>query len=156
MARASKVLTVSKAQNTTPIADAELFAEVCARVATGLTVTEIAEQHGMPSESVIWEWVNRHPDRAELLRKARAAGTHKLVDEVIKIADKARNTHQDIRKAQLRIDTRLKVAALLNKADYGKSVDEDHEPIQVVIKRFDSPVTDVEARVVEDARGSSV
>lgn len=100
----------------------ELGAELCERLATGLSVRTICTAAGMPAYTTVFQWIHHHPEFAAQYQAARVAGCEAIADEVFVIADdtsKDRVTrklpngktvtetdHEHINRSRLRVDTR--------------------------------------------------
>ena len=93
----------------------ELAEEFCELIADGMALKDISKMPGMPRESTVHQWLNKHPEFAELYARARLRRADKFADELIEIAD----TEEDAAKARNRIDVRKWSAAKLNPKVYG-------------------------------------
>lgn len=124
---------------------AEILAHVLVQVATGRFVSRVFREDKtttsgvrMPAESTFWLWVfqDESDDKlSEKLARAREFGIEALVDETVDIADEtAFDTLKDengserpnsewISRSKLRIETRLKLAAMLKPKKYGAKLD---------------------------------
>lgn len=89
--------------------------KVCEQVADGEALKYISLKPGMPKESTIHQWLNKHEEFAELYARARLRRADKFADELIEIAD----TDEDAARARNRIDVRKWSAAKLNPKVYG-------------------------------------
>ena len=92
----------------------------------------------MPSVSGVFGWISRRPEFAQQYAKAREAGADALADEIIAIADAVPigAPSEEVRRAQLRIDTRKWSASKLKPKSYGDRVaaevtGKDGGPVQV-------------------------
>jgi hypothetical protein len=144
---------------------AEIKAHVLAEVATGRSVSRIlAEDDGMPAPSQFWRWGFQDEDYQIKLTRAREFGVEVLLDEIEDIADDsssdvyidyvgkgddrnpvAKVDGDVIRRASLRIETRIKKAQMLAPRRYGPRVDvtsggEKLEPGQVNDNRLQAIV----------------
>ena len=110
----------------------KLADEICRRLAEGESLRSIARTPGFPSESRIRDWSldATRPFCAQYAR-ARAAGYHKLADELLEIADDAERDiieredgslaadHQNVQRARLRVDTRKWILSKMLPKVYG-------------------------------------
>lgn len=112
--------------------------EPCPRCVEGAKTRPRICNH-LPDEAVVRLWaIGDRPDFAPRYARAREAGIHSWVDEVVEIADDSRNdwmekldkegqcvgvvlNKEHVQRSRLRIDTRLWVAARVVKAMYGGS-----------------------------------
>ena len=112
----------------------EVFDAICDRLADGESLRSICSEEGMPSKSNVFRWLNGHPERADQYARAREAQADALFDDVLSIADDARNdwmeTHgeddagykangEHIQRSRLRIDARKWMAGKLRPKVYG-------------------------------------
>ncbi len=65
----------------------DLAADICARIADGQSVREIARTDDMPDKATIFRWLPKHPDFRDQYAKACEARTQYLADELLDIAD---------------------------------------------------------------------
>ena len=93
----------------------ELAEQMCEMVADGKALKDITTYDGMPKESTIHQWLNKHEEFAELYARARLRRADKFADELIEIAD----NEDDAARARNRIDVRKWSAAKLNPKVYG-------------------------------------
>jgi hypothetical protein len=131
--------------------------EICRRIAEGQALREICRDEDMPSISAVLEWALVRPDFAELYARARDMQADVHADELTQIADDGRNdwmerndpnnpgyvaNGEEIRRAQLRIDTRKWIAAKLKPRKYG-----DKQQIEVTHRYADMDDADLEAEI---------
>lgn len=93
----------------------EITETFCEHIADGMALKDISKMPGMPKESTVHQWLNKHPEFAELYARARLRRADKFADELIEIAD----TEDDAARARNRIDVRKWSAAKLNPKVYG-------------------------------------
>jgi hypothetical protein len=60
---------------------------ICIRISEGESLRKILKDEGMPPQSVVYEWLLRHPAFAEQYTRAREEQADTLADEIIAIAD---------------------------------------------------------------------
>lgn len=127
----------------------ELCAEVCRRIATGQSMAEVGRDPAMPSDHTLWRWMITEEEFRTAYVKAKEECSEFLVDEMLDIADDARNDwmtrqvdgetikvpdKEHISRTRLRIDTRKWIAAKLKPKKYGDAMihrGDDEAPIQV-------------------------
>jgi len=110
---------------------AEIAAEICERLAAGESLNAICRDEHMPSRKVVHEWVaaDRNGFRYNYAH-ARAMQADLMADEIIEIADEARNDwvmrdgrrvfdRENINRARLRIDARKWLMAGLAPKKWG-------------------------------------
>lgn len=128
-----------------PEARKQIMDHVLVEVATGRFVSRILrEDDFMPAPSQFWRWHLEDEEYQEKLGRARELGVEALLDETVDIADDSSNdvyidyvkkgkSDEDypvakvdgdvIRRASLRIETRIKMAQMLKPRKYGTKVD---------------------------------
>jgi hypothetical protein len=82
----------------------ETAVALCLKLGEGEALHRICAEPGMPSQSVVYRWTNRHPEFAALFRLARDIQAQRLFDEVREIADGA--TADTLQLARTRIAAR--------------------------------------------------
>jgi hypothetical protein len=120
----------------------EIVAEIVEGLEAGIPLRELcASRKHLPYRTTVQRWRTEDSEFHDLLTQARARGCDALAEESHAIADDASNdslsdkdgrpvpNHAAIARAKLRIETRLKLAALWNAKEYG---DKKNEP-QVTI-----------------------
>jgi hypothetical protein len=67
----------------------ELATAICDRLIAGEAMRSICESKGMPSETTVYRWLqsDEHVGFRELYARAREAQAHRMLDEIIQIAD---------------------------------------------------------------------
>ena len=112
--------------------------EICEKLANGWTLIDVCKLEHMPARSVVNEWVGSHPEFADNYARARVLGMLYWADEIIGIADDARNDwmereradgsidvipdHEHIQRSRLRIDTRKFLMAKVAPHLFGDSL----------------------------------
>ena len=128
---------------------------LCERIALGDSLNKICKEPGMPSQSVVYEWLVRHPEFAESYTRAREEQAETHADQIIELSDATPETmpvyDRDGNVVELkldsawvqwqrqRIDARKWVAAKLRPKRYGDrvSVGGDAENPLVVQNSFE-------------------
>lgn len=112
------------------------FDQVCEYICQGLSLREIAAKEGMPSPWAVLRLVAKSPEAAQQYAYAKEFQSELLADEIIAIADDARNDWMETygkdgeaigwqlngehtRRSQMRIDARKWTAAKLRPKVYG-------------------------------------
>lgn len=106
---------------------------ICERIAGGESLRTICKDRDMPSPATVFKWLNNQPTFAEQYARAREAQADTIVDEIVDIADRAK----DPNKARVQIDARKWVAGKMKPKKYGEKVlsevsGPDGTPIAVV------------------------
>ncbi len=115
-----------------------LAESICERLSSGETLTSICAVEGMPKRTTVVKWQGQHDGFATLYARARVAYADAIFDEAMEIADDTSGDwtirtkkgeeiravdHENIQRARLRVETRLKAAAKINPAKYGEKLD---------------------------------
>ncbi len=115
-----------------------LAVSICERLSSGESLTSICSAEGMPKRTTVVGWQGQHDGFSTLYARARVAYADAIFDEAIEIADDSsgdRTTrtkngevigvvdHENIQRARLRVETRMKAAAKINPAKYGDKLD---------------------------------
>jgi hypothetical protein len=104
----------------------DLLVEICARVATGETLTAIAKESGMPSPPRFRAEVAKDRELSDLWREAKAERPHALFDEALDLARELRerawgkDEGNTVRAKQIAIDALRVAAGRLNPREYGE------------------------------------
>lgn len=104
--------------------------ELCLRLADGETIKDLARAWGVPTGRV-QAWLLADETRYQAYCRALEVHAHTLMAEVVGIADHG----EDLRRDQLRIETRFRVAAHHAKARYGEEGGRPRTTVQVVVQR---------------------
>ena len=116
----------------------EIAAEICARLAAGETLREICRTEGMPPHSTVAGWTEdaaTAPGFGEQYARARSLGLEVMAEEILEIADDARNDWMErqtgdghtvtvpdqelIARSRLRVDSRKWLLSKLRPEKYG-------------------------------------
>ncbi len=115
-----------------------LAESICECLSSGESLTSICSAEGMPKRTTVVKWQGQHDTFATLYARARVAYADAIFDEAIEIADDASGDwttrtkngevirvvdHENIQRARLRVETRMKAAAKINPAKYGDKLD---------------------------------
>jgi hypothetical protein len=155
--------------------DAEVFAEICERIADGETLVNICERDQdersakMPARSTFRRWMRDRPDLRSVYTRAREDQMHSWSDEVIGIADdgtadtiliRREGSEVEVKdkdwieRSKLRVETRLKLMAKLLPKVYGDKIEQtvNSTVTQFTIKVGDGSVAErQEKRVGEES-----
>lgn len=116
----------------------ELFDRICERIADGESLRAICADDDMPSKANVFRWLSARPEAADQYARAREAQADSLFDDMLQIADDARNDWMErngedavgyalngehIQRARLRIDARKWMAGKLRPKVYGDKLD---------------------------------
>ena len=100
----------------------ELADTICERLALGESLRAICRDDGMPAMSAVFRWLAANQNFKEQYAHAREAQADALADDILDIADTAKETNEAVRKAQLRIESRKWIAAKLKPKKYNDRV----------------------------------
>jgi hypothetical protein len=123
---ASDAVIIAKPNGISPRGRPLIYSEAIADkvldyLADGRSLRWICNQKHMPDGSTIRKWLARVPDFAKQYAYARDQQADTLFDETLNIADALsdKSTNEQIRKAQLQIDTRKWLVGKLRPKKYG-------------------------------------
>jgi hypothetical protein len=127
---------------------ADLAEAICARLAEGMTLSEVCRAGDMPAEAVVRAWVAGDVEGfAARYGRAREAQAEHLADEILEIADDASNDwmarkaaaggaggtavvdREHISRSRLRIDARKWLLAKLAPGKYGEPDSSAAKPV---------------------------
>lgn len=113
----------------------ELMEKICARIATGEALQNIADDEDMPSTKTFFYWVNKDDAYAKLYNEALRLRGENFADETSRLSDEARRAPPELTNAyRLAVDTRKWVAARLLPKKWGDRVviaGDAENPLQV-------------------------
>ena len=133
---------------------------ICEQLADGKGLRTICQQDGMPDKSTVLRWLENQPEFRDQYARAREIQADTLFDEILEIADDARNdamkgrngedgvNNEHIQRSRLRVDARKWMAGKLRPKVYGEKLelsgDPEHPVVAVVERRIvrAKPVTD--------------
>jgi hypothetical protein len=116
----------------------KLFDTICERIAQGQSLREISKDPDMPSQVSFFKWVGNDEKLAKQYARAREAQADLIFDEILEIADDARNdymartedgedfqtlNHEHVQRSRLRIDARKWMAGKLAPKKYGDKLE---------------------------------
>lgn len=119
----------------------ELALRICERIVEGESLRAICREEGMPSQSMVFRWLEANQAFREQYARARDLQADTFADELTEIADNAtndwmeRNGQEDkgwqangenIQRSRVRIDTRKWIASKLKPKKYGDSQSIEH------------------------------
>lgn len=112
---------------------------ICAALAEGRSLRSICEHEEMPCLTTIFNWLRTKPDFLAQYARAKEESADALADEMLDIADDARNDWMErsekegktgwelngehIQRSRVRIDTRKWLASKLKPKKYGDKID---------------------------------
>ena len=134
----------------------ELFDTILGRIAEGESLRAVCRDDGMPARATVLRWIAGNPDLQKVYAMAVDARTDALFDEILEIADDAREDWvakvgptgerqgfvfdaNSVRRAALRIDARKWTLARMAPKKYGDKLEvggDAVEPITVIVRRF--------------------
>lgn len=98
--------------------DAALAEEVLEELQTGRPLVAIARDKGFAA-SLLYRHLEKVPNGRDRLALARRIGAGAMIDQAVDIAD----SEPDPQRARVRVETRLKAAALFNPREFGAKLD---------------------------------
>lgn len=113
----------------------EIAAAICARLCVGESLRTICRDEDMPACSTVFKWLALHSAFAEQYARAREAQAEAIFEDILDIADDARNDWMErrgeedsgwqvngehIQRSRLRIDARKWMAGKLAPKKYGE------------------------------------
>lgn len=106
---------------------------ICSLIAAGKSVRAISQESGMPSESTIYLWLASEALFSEKYARAREQQADVYAQEIVTIADDAK----DAQIARLQVDARKWAASKLAPKKYGDKLDLNHggqkeNPVSVI------------------------
>ena len=128
----------------------EIAGEICQRIAEGESLRSICARDDMPAQSTVFRWLadDERASFRERYARAREAQADTIFDEILDIADDARNdwmlrrgdddagwqaNGEHIQRSRLRIDARRWMAGKLRPKVYGdKPAGDEDNPIHVI------------------------
>lgn len=72
----------------------EIAELLCVRLGMGESLKKICSEEEMPSQSVVYLWLNRHPEFLEMYTRAREEQAETHADEIVSIADETPQTKE--------------------------------------------------------------
>jgi len=99
----------------------ELAAAVCKQLSLGHSLRKVCKLPGMPSLSVVMEWLQQDRTFAEHYARAKRTGLELHIDQIIELADSA--TGENAHAVRLQVDTRKWLASKLMPKLYGDKVE---------------------------------
>ena len=118
----------------------EIADEICERISNGESLRTICLDEHMPGKSTVFRWLSANEAFQDHYARARELQAETLFDDVLEIADDARNdwmerrgeedvgwavNGENIQRSKLRIDARKWMAGKLQPKKYGERV--EHE-----------------------------
>jgi hypothetical protein len=123
--------------------DAVVF-ELLERIADGESLRAICRDDHMPDKATVFRWLADDADLRDQYARARETQADSIFDEIIEIADDARNDWMErqgpdgqgvgwqlngdhVQRSRLRIDARTWMAGKLRPKVYGDKVEHEHK-----------------------------
>lgn len=120
----------------------ETFDAICERIADGESLRSICADEDMPNKATVFRWLADDTKLSDQYARARESQADALFDEILDIADNARNdwmarsgdddggytlNGEHIQRSKLRIDARKWMAGKMRPKVYGDKLDVDHK-----------------------------
>ena len=93
----------------------DLVEKICNLIAEGHALHQITEMEGMPSNRVVYTWLEKHPSFAQQYARAREKQADLFAAQIVTIAD----TATDANIARLQMDARKWAASKMAPKKYG-------------------------------------
>ena len=111
----------------------EIADKICGLLIEGMSLREICRQEGFPAIGTVTRWLVKHKEFQVQYAYAREAQADTLADEILDIADNAKNdwmirdgkkveNQESIRRTQIRIDSRKWLAGKMRPKKYGEKI----------------------------------
>lgn len=129
----------------------ELAQKICMKLIEGKSLAKICQEEDMPAESSVYLWLMKSEDDneenaiyrgfSERYSQAREMQAHKLMDQILDIADDGTNDYgfkegddahgqsakpvflsEHVQRSRLRVDARFKLAEKMSPKKYGNNV----------------------------------
>jgi len=119
----------------------EIASGICERIADGESLRSICASDDMPAKSTVFKWLTQQKGFADQYAHAREAQADTLFDEMLDIADDARNDWMErngkddagweangehIQRSKLRLEARKWMAGKLRPKKYGDKITQEH------------------------------
>jgi hypothetical protein len=115
----------------------KLADSICARISDGEPLKALCREPGMPAWRTVYDWLEKHPEFAKAMERARELGADAIAAECLEIADtpmegvevtmrgKTKETKRGdmLGHRKLQIETRLKLLAKWHPKKYGEKVE---------------------------------
>jgi hypothetical protein len=133
----------------------ELASLICERLENGDSLNNICQDENMPSEACVRRWaMEDYQGFSAKYARARELGYLKIADEMLEIADDARNDWMDkqvrgdtirvvdeecVKRSQLRVETRKWLLSKMLPKVYGDKLQTEHSGSVAVTDTVDRP-----------------
>ncbi|OOF85122.1 terminase small subunit [Rodentibacter ratti] len=116
----------------------EVADDICQLIAEGESLRKVCSRPGMPSQSMIFRWINEQPEFREQYARARENQADFLLEEMLEISDLA--TPEDVSVAKLRVDARKWYITKVAPKKYGDRITQeisgvDGNVVQIEVKK---------------------
>ena len=125
----------------------EIVNKICDQLERGITLVDILKQDGYPAKRTVYDWIDKYPEAASLIARARDIGYDAIANSCLEIADNAsadrytdekgcdRIDTEVVQRSKLRIWTRLELLKKWDPKRYGDSMKID---ANVTVSRADA------------------
>lgn len=116
-------------------------ARICGELADGRSLRSVCRDEGMPDKATVFRWLAAHESFRDQYARAKEESADAMVDDMIDIADDARNDWMEragddagpgyllngehVQRTKVRIDTRKWIASKLKPKKYGEKVQQE-------------------------------
>ena len=142
---------------------------ICALLAEGYTLRQIARELGLRSASTIVNWANEDTTFRERYARAMELRCERMADEILEISDNASNDwmereglivpdHENVQRSRLRVDSRKWLMSKMLPKKYGDKVTQEitGEDGGALISRIELIPVAARPRPEADAEAASV
>jgi hypothetical protein len=112
---------------------------ICGELADGRSLRSVCDADDMPNKATVFRWLREHEEFRDQYARAKQESADSFVDDMIDIADDARNdwmkrqvtedvqaytlNGEHVNRTRLRLDTRKWIASKLKPKAYGEKLD---------------------------------
>lgn len=133
-----KPAKVKKPRGRSTLFGAEVADAICERIANGESLRSICDDDDMPNKATVFRWLAKHQEFGDQYARAREIQADALFDDILSIADDARNDWMErrgeddagwvangehIQRSRLRIEARKWMAGKLRPKKYGERIE---------------------------------
>lgn len=120
----------------------EIFDSICERISDGESLRTVCSDQDMPNKASVFRWLSGSKQLSDQYARAREEQADAIFDEILDIADDARNdwmardgddenggyalNGEHVQRSRLRIDSRKWMASKLRPKVYGDKLDVKH------------------------------
>lgn len=99
--------------------DQAIAEQITGRLSAGEPMAQICRSENMPCVTTVWTWQQQNPSFAESIARAREQGFDMIAADCLRIADEVPAVSDEVQRARLRVESRLKLLAKWDPKRYG-------------------------------------